>query len=115
MCTDTENNFVERKTVRDKKGWLHTAVAFANSTPIGAPAVLFVGLNNDGAFETVAADHDWEKQQVTVTQELNRAYPPISFVQKIVHGNVAGQCLAVIIWGSPERPHFSGKSYIRKG
>ena len=28
--TDTENNFIERKTVADTRGWLETAVAFAN-------------------------------------------------------------------------------------
>jgi len=115
MRTDTESNFVERKTVHNTKGWLRTAVAFANSAPIGAPAVLFVGVNNDGTFENVASDYDWEKLQKTITQELNRAYPWIYSVQKIVNGDQGGQCLAVIIWGSPERPHFTGKSYIRKG
>ena len=115
MATDTENNYVERKTVSDKAGWLRTAVAFANSAPIGAPAVLFVGMNNDGTFQQVVADHDWEKQQKTVSQELNRAYPPIFSVFKIVRDNDTGQCLAVIIPGSAERPHFTGKSYVRLG
>jgi hypothetical protein len=44
MRRDTENSFVERKTVSDKRGWLHAAVAFANSVPIDYPAVLFVGV-----------------------------------------------------------------------
>jgi predicted HTH transcriptional regulator len=46
--TDTENNFIERKSVSDKGAWLQTAVAFANSCPVGFPGVLYVGVNDDG-------------------------------------------------------------------
>ncbi|HEY4843590.1 MAG TPA: hypothetical protein VIH78_16595 [Terriglobales bacterium] len=35
-----EDHLVERKTVRDEKAWKKTAVAFANSVPVGLPAVL---------------------------------------------------------------------------
>jgi hypothetical protein len=34
-----EDNFIERKPVKDTRGWLHTAVAFANSCPVGYPGV----------------------------------------------------------------------------
>src|SRR6266700_7682873 len=108
MRTDIENSFVERKTVRDKGGWLRTAVAFANSTPIDYPAVLFVGINDDGTLETVPPNHDWEKQQKTVTEELSRAYPPLYFLPKILR-DAGKEFLAVIIPGSSLRPHFTGK------
>jgi predicted HTH transcriptional regulator len=44
----TEDQFVERKSVSDKGGWLETIVAFANSNPIGFPSVLFMGVDNEG-------------------------------------------------------------------
>jgi predicted HTH transcriptional regulator len=46
-----EDNFVERKTSADSKDWLKTVVAFANSTPVGYPAVLFIGVKDDGTPE----------------------------------------------------------------
>jgi hypothetical protein len=114
LRTDTESNFVERKTLRDKDGWLHSAVAFANSAPIDYPAVLFVGVKNDGCVENANDDHNWETQQMKVNQEINRAYPPIYRVCKVLRDD-AGQFLAVIIPGSLQRPHFAGKSYVRVG
>lgn len=115
MRLDTENNFVERKTVSDKRGWLHTAVAFANSVPIDYPAVLFVGVNNDGTLENVKLNHDWEKQQKTVSEELSRAYPPLYFLPKTLRDEQNREYLAVIVPGSAQRPHFTGKSYVRVG
>jgi hypothetical protein len=38
-----EDAFVERKTKGDHIDWVKTIVAFANSTPVGFPAVLFIG------------------------------------------------------------------------
>jgi hypothetical protein len=35
--SDTENNFIERKTASNTRDWLETAVAFANSCPVGQP------------------------------------------------------------------------------
>jgi predicted HTH transcriptional regulator len=43
-----EGNFVERKASGDLKDWPKTVVAFANSTPVGCPAVLFIGVKDDG-------------------------------------------------------------------
>jgi hypothetical protein len=42
--TNTEGHFIERKPVKDTRSWLHTAIAFANSCPVGFPGVLFVGV-----------------------------------------------------------------------
>jgi predicted HTH transcriptional regulator len=39
-----EDAFVERKTSADSKDWLKTIVAFANTAPVGYPAVLFIGV-----------------------------------------------------------------------
>src|SRR5216683_2393750 len=43
-----EHDFVERKPRNQKGDWLQAAVAFANSAPIGWPAVLFVGVDDAG-------------------------------------------------------------------
>ena len=44
----TEHDFVERKPLRQKGDWLQVAVSFANSAPIGWPAALYVGVDDDG-------------------------------------------------------------------
>jgi hypothetical protein len=46
-----EDHFVERKTIGDQKDWKKTAVAFANSAPIGYPAVLYIGARENGQIE----------------------------------------------------------------
>lgn len=106
-----EDQFVERKTSSDKKGWLKTAVAFANTTPVGYPAVLFIGVRNDGTIEGVT---NLDKLQQTLNDILGEAYPPIPTFPKVLEKD-GQQFLAVIIPGSPERPHFAGHSYVRSG
>jgi hypothetical protein len=108
---NSEDNFVERKPNGDKAGWLQTAVAFANSTPIGYPAILFVGVDNKG---TPQQNGDLEALQKTVAKEINRAFPPIYYQPKAIELDKR-PFLAVIVPGSPARPHFAGKSYIRVG
>ena len=53
-----EDHFVERKTASDKKDWLKTIVAFANSTPDGSTGVLFIGVTNEGVIEDKQNDLD---------------------------------------------------------
>jgi predicted HTH transcriptional regulator len=45
---NTEDGTVERKTASDYRDCLKTAVAFSNSMPVGDPAIIFVGVGNDG-------------------------------------------------------------------
>jgi len=45
---------------------------------------------------------------------LERAYPPI-YPHIVPLHLPTGSCLAVVIPGSEERPHFAGKSYVREG
>jgi predicted HTH transcriptional regulator len=107
-----EDNFVERKTSGDSKDWLKTVVAFANTTPVGYPAVLYIGVKNDGTPEDKIVDLD--SLQKTLGQKLSAAYPPVYHVAKIL--NVGGkQVLAVIVPGSADRPHFAGQAYVREG
>jgi hypothetical protein len=110
--TDTEDQFVERKTAKDKGAWLRTVVAFANSTPIGVSCHTLYRRRRQ------ARDHgpskrggDLESYSDVIAESV---WPPVySYPKTLSHrGRV---CLAVIIPGSAERPHFAGKSYVRQG
>jgi hypothetical protein len=107
-----EDHLVERKTVKDEKDWKKTAVAFANSVPVGLPAVLYVGVRNNGEIETPQQNLD-EVQKKFNTQ-MEKVYPRIAYIPKVI-GDNGRQALAVIIPGSDLRPHFAGLSYVRKG
>ena len=110
--TSVEDQFVERKSKSDKGGWLRTTVAFANSTPIGETAVLFIGVDNDGVITDNANVEDTMKSYSDTIS--NSVWPLIYTAPRVV--TLDGKsCIAVIIPGSAERPHFAGKSYVRSG
>jgi predicted HTH transcriptional regulator len=110
--TDTENNFIERKSITDKGKWLNTAVAFANSCPVGYPGVLYAGVNNDGTIQQKPIN--FEDLQKSISGMIGNAWPPIYILQKTLKRDGA-EFVAVIIPGSPLRPHFSGQAYVRVG
>jgi hypothetical protein len=107
-----EDHLVERKVVSDEKDWKKTVVAFANSVPIGVPAVLFIGVRNNGEIETPQRNLDEVAKRFN--SKMATVYPRIFYVPKIVSQNGL-QALAVIIPGSDLRPHFAGLSYVRRG
>ena len=107
----TEDHFVERKSSGDSKDWLKTVVALANSTPVGYPAVLFVGVKNDG---TIEEGTNLDSLQQSFNKKISSVYPPIPVFHKIIRQGDK-ECLAVIVPGSENRPHFAGPSYIRRG
>ncbi|MGA2648319.1 MAG: ATP-binding protein [Candidatus Sulfotelmatobacter sp.] len=107
-----EDHLVERKTVKDEKDWKKTAVAFANSVPVGLPAVLYIGVRNNGEIET--PQHNLDEVQKKFNARMRRVYPRIAYVPKIVSEN-GRQALAVVIPGSELRPHFAGLAYVRVG
>jgi hypothetical protein len=106
-----EDSFVERKTVNDLGDCLKTVVAFANTAPVGYPAILFVGVRNNGDVEEGV---DLDKIQRSLSQRLSNAYPPIYTLTRVLQRD-GNQFLAVIIPGSDRRPHFAGQAYIRDG
>lgn len=112
--TATEDSFVERKTWADSSDWLKTAVAFANSCPIGYPGVLFIGVRNDGTPEGIKQGQNLETSQKKLTDKIKEAWPPIYSVPKVLYKG-GKEFLAVLIPGSSERPHFAGHSYVRVG
>jgi predicted HTH transcriptional regulator len=107
-----EDHLVERKTVKDEKDWKKTAVAFANSVPVGLPAVLYLGVRDTGEIEVPQQNLD--EVQKKFNRQMERVYPRIAYVPKIITEN-GRQALAVIIPGSDLGPHFAGLSYVRRG
>ncbi len=109
--TDTEDHFTERKSKGDKGGWIRSTVAFANSTPIGYPAVLFVGVKDDGR---ITDNGNIEDLMKSYSDSIACCYPPIYTTPRVFTRD-GKSCVAVIVPGSESRPHFSGLSYIRDG
>jgi hypothetical protein len=109
--TAFEDSFVERKTAGDSKDWLKTVVAFANSTPVGEPAILFIGVRNDGSIE---GETNLDSLQRKLSEKLSSAYPSIYYLPKVLHRD-GKQFLAVIVPGSENRPHFAGQAFVREG
>jgi hypothetical protein len=107
-----EDHFVERKVVKDDKDWKKTAVAFANSAPVGLPAVLYIGVRDNGEIE--APQRDLDAAQKKFNTMMEKVYPRVPYVTKIINDGGL-QALAVIIPGSDSRPHFGGLAYVRRG
>lgn len=87
-------------------------VAFANSVSVGATAVLFIGVHNDGRIQGV---ENPDKLQKTVREQCERVcYPPIAFKTAVL--DVEGKAIvAVVIPPSKNTPHFSGPAFVRRG
>ena len=94
--TNYEDHFVERKTSGDSKDWLKTVVGFANSTPIGYPAVLYIGVRDNGEIEEGV---NLDSMQKTLGKKLEDAYPTIYYIPKVLVKD-AKQFVAVIVPGS---------------
>lgn len=109
---DTEDSFVERKTVNDRPDCLKTVVAFANTAPVGYPAILFVGVRDDGEIEDNETDFD--RFQKNLSDDIAKAYPSIYTAMRVLKQD-GRQFLAVLIPGSENRPHFAGPAYVRDG
>lgn len=112
LLHSTEHSFVERKTIGDSKDWVKSVVAFANTLQIDQVGVLFIGATNDGEIQDANANLD--SLQKTFSQKIESAYPSIYYTTQIVREN-GKECLAVVVPGSPSKPHFSGAPFIRDG
>lgn len=109
---DAEHSFAERKLFSDSKDWLKTVVAFANSTPTDYPAILYIGVKDDGSPDKKAIDLD--SVQKEFSRKVGLVYPPVYYETRILDVE-ATKVLAVIVPGSRSRPHFAGPSYVRDG
>jgi hypothetical protein len=108
---NTEDPFVERKSAGDYRDVIKTVVAFANSLPDGVPGVLFIPAYDSGAIQ---AEQNLDHLQRKISETISSAYPPIKYLMRVLSvGNA--EVVTVQVWGSPDRPHFSGPSYVRDG
>jgi hypothetical protein len=112
LLRSTEHTFVERKTVGDSKDWLKTVVAFANTLEANQVGVLFIGAKDSGEIEENPANLD--KLQRTFSEKMQSAYPPIYYSTRAI-AHESRECLAVIVPGSPNKPHYAGPAYLRDG
>jgi len=78
-----EDHLVERKTIKDEKDWKKTAVAFAGSVPIGLPAVLYIGVRNNGEIETPQPNLD--EAQKRFNAQMGKVYPRIALCPEDHH------------------------------
>lgn len=106
-----EDGLVERKVQSDIGDCLKTAVAFANTAPIGVPGILFVGVRDNGEIQGI---QNPDKLQQTVSAKIAVAYPQISTLPRVLSKD-GKQFIAILIPGSENRPHFAGQAYVRDG
>ncbi len=106
-----EDPFTERKTEGDWKDCLKTAVAFANSLPNGVPGAMFIPATDHGEVQPGAnLDH----LQMKISKRLAEAYPQLHYIYRTLNVG-ADQVLVLLVFGSPNRPHFAGPAYVRDG
>jgi hypothetical protein len=112
LLHSAEHTFVERKTIGDARDCVKTIAAFANTLPNDQEGVLFFGATDNGEIEAHSSSLD--KLQTTIADKIQSIYPAVHYTTKTVHEN-GRECLAVIVAGSPSRPHFGGPLFIRDG
>ncbi|MGD0739597.1 MAG: ATP-binding protein [Terracidiphilus sp.] len=112
LLHSTEHSFVERKTVGDSKDWVKTVVAFANTLSNDQEGVLFIGATDTGEIQDSASNLD--RLQMTFSEKMQSAYPSIYYTTQTIQEN-GRECLAVVVPGSPSKPHFAGQPFVRDG
>src|SRR6266849_570739 len=76
-----EDPFSERKSEKDQRDCLKTAIAFANTLPVGIPGVLFIPATNEGKIQQGV---NLDELQRKISRYLERAYPPIFYFPQIL-------------------------------
>jgi hypothetical protein len=109
---DAEDALVERKESAHLQAVKAAAVGFANTLAEGTSGVLFIGVRNDG--KPTGALGDVDAVQKKVRGYLSECHPPLPY--RLYAVDVVGaQVVAVVISPSKDKPHFTGKSYVRVG
>jgi hypothetical protein len=110
---DHEDGWTERKTKNIKTEEICEAlVAFANSLPEGHEGILFIGVSDKG--EPLGVDNTQKMQEKVDDLASRWCYPPVQHTCRVFEES-GFQVIAVIVPGSPNRPHFAGPAFIRVG
>ena len=108
-----EDGFVERKPESCNNRELRKElVAFANSVPEGAYAVIFLRVSDSGKPMGVKNPDERQKRIRKVAEK--DCYPPIKIQMHVLEKD---ECsfLAIVVKHSLKKPHFAGPAYIRTG
>ena len=106
-----EDSLLERKLESDKKDFLKTFVAFANSVRPGHTAVVLIGEKEDGTVQGVS---DADELQKKVRKICEGVYPDIIWRSRVYEKDGC-PCVRVEIEYSGDTPHFGGVAWIRRG
>ena len=109
---DHEDGWIERKSKNIKSDEICEAlVGFANSLPIGQKGILFIGVADDG--KPLGVDNP-DQMQKKVEMRSKWCYPPVPYTARVVE-EAGLPIVAIIVEGSPDRPHFAGPAFVRVG
>jgi hypothetical protein len=73
-----------------------------------------IGVYNNGQPERPKNPINLDSLQKTLTERLSDAWPPTYFLSKVLRKD-GQEFLAVLVPGSPSRPHFAGHAFVRVG
>jgi predicted HTH transcriptional regulator len=108
-----ESSLIERKpdNFKDREA-RKVVVAFANSTPEGQEAVLFIGLHDKTGDVIGVANPD--ELQRKYGRALAECYPSITYRMHTLafDGKIV---VAIVVPSSSRKPHFAGAAYVRNG
>jgi len=112
-----EDNYTERKPEgAGTDDFRRTLIAFANSVPHDATAILFIGVDDRGLVRGVSNPDSLQKTIRDICEQ--KCSPRIEATMVVLSVDTeAGprQILAVEIGPSTKGPHFAGPAYIRTG
>jgi hypothetical protein len=110
---DEEDGFIERKPENCNDRELRKElVAFANSVPEGAYAVIFLGVSDSG--QPIGIKNPDERQKRIRKVAEKDCYPPIKIQMHALEENGI-TFLGVVVEHGLKKPHFAGPAYIRIG
>lgn len=110
---DKEDGLTERKPDGVNSADIRrTLVALANSVSDNQKGVLFIGVSDAGKVSGVANPDSFQKKVRALSEK--ECYPPIQ-CQIYVLDTEGKSVVAVVVEASPNRPHFSGPAYVRRG
>jgi hypothetical protein len=111
---DHEDQLVERKSEGVKRDELRQSMsAFANTLQPNQIGILFIGVADKGGLVIGVGDSD--SVQKRIREAANACFPPIRCFETHAFGIDSKAVVAVVIWASEDRPHFTGAAYVRIG
>lgn len=108
---DVEDHFTERKEAPQEHTFREAMTAFANTAIQEKPGIIYVGVRDSGE---VIGGNNMDSWQQKISSWASSCFPPVNVIQ-IALSVESKSILAVVVPGSPVRPHFAKAPYVRKG